>query len=112
MEIAQIFIGADAVCFGREEYRYKRRTTSNRPSAGKPTRLRIFVALEIDIIILDGFVPRAVQRRSRCREMPGRPPPPLLNHLVIEAIVCEIVDVGIDGRIAPIEQQPRVWSAS
>ena len=66
--------------------------------------LALFVTLETDIVILDGFPPRTCQFLGRsCKET--RFPTFFLNHHVPLLIALKPVDIGIDGGIAPIEEQ-------
>ena len=69
--------------------------------------LALLLALEVHIVIGHGLRPRARQRGCR-RGEESRLSALLLNHHVPLPVTLQPIDVGIDGGVAPVEEQARL----
>ncbi len=67
--------------------------------------LTLLVAFEADVVVVHGLAPRAGECLGIGCEQSGLAAF-LLYHHMIQAVGFDQVDVGVDGSVAPVEQQP------
>ena len=112
VEVAEVGVGlADAVAVGAGGVLH----VGHAPGAvaheleGRGTFTLLF-ALETDIVVLHGFAPWAGDALGG-GSVDTRLSALLLDEHVVETVGRDVVDVGIDGGITPVEEQARLGEA-
>ena len=111
-EVAQVFVGlTDAVVLRLRRVLYIGHTpciiTHELEGRGA---LALLAPLEIDIVVLHRFAPRTMQRGGSSGIDTGLAAL-LLDEHVVEAVALKVVDICIDGSIAPVEERLRLGEA-